>query len=381
MNKYNFKSNTCSDFYTQSSLDLLIEDAIDNNVSDIHIKVDSMIRFEIHGDFIPVGHHLPDAVEVGVIVTNLYKSVTGIDLVLSGEALDFEYEHRYKRQLSELTKSFNFRVNAAAVTVNGRITPSITIRLLNDEPPIWDSMSYGDNLWKIWRPENGLIAVSGKTGSGKSTLLASGLRRILQERENEKIIMLESPIEYNLHPYEKDSTLVWQRSVPKNVKSFVDGVTDALRQHPTIIVLGEARKRQEIEAAIFVCLTGHLTYITTHTNSVPETAHRLLNEFPVEEQAARMGDILYSARVFVNQQLLKSVDGKLVAIREILEFDSDVRQHLETVHPNNVKSEIRKMIREYGQPFSDHAAHYVKEGILAKSQLERVLKYENSEKK
>ena len=133
-------------------------------------------------------------------------------------------------------------------------------------------------------------------------------------------------------------------------------------------MIGEARKREEIEASLLVCITGHLTYITTHTNSVPETGHRLLNEFPIEEQRSRLGDIMYSSRLFVNQRLLPSTDGKIVGIREILPFDRDVLNHLERVDPINLKSEMRKMVAEYGQSFGEHASHFLRQGLLNKSQ-------------
>ncbi|KDM89964.1 type IV pilus twitching motility protein PilT [Photobacterium galatheae] len=368
-----------SDFFSVSALHSLIEDAIDVGASDIHINSDNYIRFEVHGRYHAVSGHMLDSLEVVALVNNLYKSETGSDMVLAGESLNHEYEYRYKKPGSEKVKSYNFRVNTSAATVFGRSSPTVTIRQLNEEPPVWGEMGYGENLWDIWRPENGLVVVSGATGTGKSTLLASGTRRILEERENEKIITLESPIEYVLHPYQKESTLVVQRSVPKNSKTFVQGVEEALRQHPSVVVIGEARKKEEIEAALLVCVTGHLTYTTTHTNSVPETGHRLLNEFPVEEQRSRLGDIIYSSRVFVNQRLLPSTDGKRVAIREILQFDRDVLHRLEQVDPINLKSEMRKLVGEYGQSFGEHASHFLSQGLLDKKQVDAILLSEKSE--
>ncbi|MDS1820931.1 ATPase, T2SS/T4P/T4SS family [Vibrio parahaemolyticus] len=368
-----------NDFFSMESLHSLIEDAIDLGASDIHINGDNYIRFEVHGRFFRVSGHTLDALEVISLVNNLYKSDTGSDMVLAGENLNHEYEYRYKKKGSDLVKSYNFRVNTTAATVFGRPCPTVTIRQLNEEPPIWGDMGYGESLWDIWRPDNGLVVVSGATGTGKSTLLASGSRRILEERSNEKIVTLESPIEYILHPYQSESTLVVQRSVPKNCRTFVEGVEEALRQHPTIVVVGEARKREEIEAALLVCVTGHLTYTTTHTNSVPETGHRLLNEFPIEEQRSRLGDIIYSSRLFVNQRLLPSTDGKRVAIREILPFDRDVLNHLEKVDPVNLKSEMRKMVGEYGQSFGEHASHFLRQGLLEQNQVDSILLSEKSE--
>lgn len=379
MNINDLRIHRVDDFYQVTSLHRLIEDAIDVGASDIHINSDNYIRFEVHGRFYRASKHKLDSLEVVAIVNNLYKSETGSEMVLAGGRLDHEFEYRHQKVGTDQIKSYNFRVNTVAATVLGRISATTTVRLLNEEPPIWDTMGYGSNLWDIWRPDNGLIAVSGATGTGKSTLLASGLRRILEERQNEKIVTLESPIEYNLHPYQQDSTLVVQRSVPKNSINFVSGVEDALRQHPTIVVIGECRKKEEIEAALLVCTTGHLTYTTTHTNSVPETGHRMLNEFPIEEQRARMGDILYSSRVFVNQRLLPSLDGKRIAIRELLEFDADVRHRLESVDPNNLKSQLRHMVNEYGQSFGEHASHFYKQGLISKDQLDSILKAEKSE--
>lgn len=373
------KSREVDNFFTNESLWILIEDAIKVGASDIHINGEDYIRFEVHGRFMCVSRHRLDAGEVAALCNNLYKSQTGSEMVLGGQRLDHNYE--YRCMMDTGASNFNFRVNSAAATVLGRICPTITVRQLNEEPPIWDEMGYGDNLWNIWRPDNGLIVVSGATGSGKSTLLASGLRRILEERQNEKIITLESPIEYVLHKYQKESTMVVQRSVPKNSPTFLSGVEDALRQHPTIVVVGECRKKEEIDAALLVSISGHLTYTTTHTNSVPETAFRLLNEFPVEEQRARLGDLVYSSRVYVNQRLLPSTDGKRVAIRELLEFDTDVALRLERTDPEQLKAVTRQMVNEYGQSFSEHASFYLKKGLITKQQYEAVLKSEKSELK
>lgn len=377
MNNPPIRSKEIDNFFGVDALRSLIEDAIDLGASDIHVNAEDFIRFEVHGRFICVSRHRLDINEVRSICNNLYKSDTGADMVMGGSKLDHNYEYRYARngQMS----NYNFRVNSVASTVLGRISPTITVRQLNEEPPIWGDMAYGESLWDIWRPDNGLVVVSGATGTGKSTLLASGLRRILEERNDEKIITLESPIEYVLHQYQTESTLVVQRSVPKNSTSFISGVEDALRQHPTIVVVGECRRKEEINAALLVSISGHLTYTTTHTNSVPETAFRLLNEFPVEEQKARLGDLVYSSRVYVNQRLLPSTDGKRVAIRELLEFDTDVAYRLERAKPDQLKSVTREMVNEYGQSFSEHAGFYLKQGLITKQQYDAVLRSEKSE--
>lgn len=377
MNKIGVKSMVVDNFFGVDALRCLIEDAIDCGASDIHINAEDFVKFEVHGRYSCVTRHRLDAVEVTSLCNNLYKSETGSEMVVGGERLDHNFEYRYLKDGK--AKNYNFRVNSVAATVLGRVSPTITVRQLDEEPPVWGDMGYGDSLWNIWRPDDGLIAVSGATGTGKSTLLASGLRRILEEKQDEKIVTLESPIEYVLHKYQKESTIVVQRSVPKNSKSFMAGVEDALRQHPSIVVIGECRKKEEILAALMVSISGHLTYITTHTNSVPETAFRLLSGFPQDEQKARLSDLIYSSRVYLNQKLLPSRDGKRVAIREMLEFDSDVSYRLERTKPEDLKAVTREMVNEYGQSFSEHANFYLKQDLITQEQFDTILKKEKNE--
>ncbi len=376
-----FKTKRHSDFFSIEALESIVEDAIDNNASDIHVNVDDYIRFEINGRYIIGSNQKLDSMEVVYIANNLYKSETGSELVLSGKSNDHEYEYRYKKEGADAYLTYMFRVNSSAATVSGRLGISITIRLLNEEPPIWNHMGYGEALWDMWRPSEGLVVVSGPTGTGKSTLLASGLRRILEESSNEKIITLESPIEYILAPYQKEDTLVVQRSVPKNCHTFVQGVEDSLRQHPTIVVVGESRRKEEIDAALLVCQTGHLTYTTTHTNSVPETMFRMVSNYTPTEQQSKLADIVYSSRLFVNQRLLLSNDGKRVAIREVLNFDNDVRRQLEQTKPRDIKRIMRTLINEHGQSFSKHAESHFKNGLISEKTLKRIQANEINELK
>ncbi|PSV01184.1 type IV pilus twitching motility protein PilT [Photobacterium kishitanii] len=363
-------------FYSRESVHYCLGEAIEKGATEIHVNEGDFVKFEIGGRIIKFSEHRLDTHEVANFCNTLYKSETGTSIVISGSEIDHEFEFKYLKKDEKVKKSRTFRVNSAAATVSSIVCPSITIRVLSETPPPWGKYGYEQEIWDAWRPESGLILIGGSTGSGKSTLLASGIRRILSEMNDEKIVTLESPIEYNLKPYEKENTIVVQRSVPKNTKTFKIGLESSLRQNPTIIVVGESRDAETIRTVLLACQTGHLVYTTTHVNSVAETIPRMLSEFPVNEHHTYLSALLYNTRMIINQKIVKSLDGGVVGLREFLVITPEIRDRLEFVPLLELKKIMRKLVNARGQSFYKHALRYYKEGLLDKKEIDR-LRIEN----
>ncbi|CAH7147479.1 T2SP_E domain-containing protein [Vibrio chagasii] len=352
------------DISTPESALRFFNKAIEVNASEIHVTTEDFVRFEIQGRQQCVSSHQLDHEELANFVRATYKNTSGETRALGDIELDYNFLHRYQKEGDTRLRQYSFRVNVCSTTVSTGVGIHLAIRKVEEEVPEWHQLGLGEDLWNIWRPNDGIVIVSGPTGSGKSTLLAAGNRRILEERQNEKIVTLEHPVEYHLRKYMKESTMIVHRAIGKNTKSFMSGLESAMRQKPTIVIIGESRDRATIEAACTIATTGHVAYTTTHTNSVPETGTRLLSPFPAEEKEQRLADILYSSRLMINQRLLKSEDGKRVAVKEILPFDQDVRYRLESTNPRMLKKEMRRMVNEYGQPFTVDLDKYISQGLL-----------------
>ncbi len=152
----------------------------------------------------------------------------------------------------------------------------------------------------------GLILVTGPTGSGKSTTLAAIIDAINATR-SEHIITIEDPIEY-LHPHKK--CLVNQREVGADTQSFKKALKYILRQDPDVVLLGELRDIETIEAALTIAETGHLCFATLHTNSCVQTINRIVDVFPTNQQSQVRTQLSFVLEGVLSQNLMKNADGK-----------------------------------------------------------------------
>jgi twitching motility protein PilT len=152
----------------------------------------------------------------------------------------------------------------------------------------------------------GLVLVTGPTGSGKSTTLAAMLDKINQER-HDHILTIEDPIEY-IHPHK--NCLVNQRELHSDTASFSNALRAALREDPDIVLIGELRDLETVEAALKIAETGHLTFGTLHTNSSAQTINRIIDVFPAGQQSQIRTQLSLVLEGIVCQALLPRADGK-----------------------------------------------------------------------
>jgi twitching motility protein PilT len=157
----------------------------------------------------------------------------------------------------------------------------------------------------IKRPR-GLILVTGPTGSGKSTTLAAMIDKINSER-SDHIITIEDPIEF-IHAHKK--SLVNQREVTSDTKSFKSALKYILRQDPDVVLVGEMRDLETIEAAMTIAETGHLTLATLHTNSCAQTINRVVDVFPPHQQPQVRAQLSFVLEGVLSQQLIPRVNGQ-----------------------------------------------------------------------
>lgn len=157
----------------------------------------------------------------------------------------------------------------------------------------------------ITEMRRGLVLVTGATGSGKTTTLASILHRINQTR-HEHILTVEDPIEY---VHENEACLVSQREVGHDTHGFHEALRAALREDPDIVLLGEMRDRESMDAALTLAETGHLTFATLHTSGAVETISRIVSAFEAMEQGQVRERLAANLKVVITQQLVPWSDG------------------------------------------------------------------------
>ena len=200
--------------------------------------------------------------------------------------------------------------------------PIFTLRLIKNELPRFQELGIPDVVRRMMYQPQGLILVTGKTNSGKTTTLNALIDEVNQN-ENKKILTLEKPVEFK-HTSKK--SLIVQKEVGKgkDTLSFRDGVKNSLREDCDILVIGEIRDKETMEAAIDMAESGHLVIGTLHTKSCAETIDRIINFYEVRDQASIKYLMSALLKLVVSQRLIRGLDNKLVLIPEVMVVDNVV---------------------------------------------------------
>lgn len=275
--------------------------AIEKNASDLHLVAGSVPSIRITGDLMKISDEVLDAEEL--------KAAVYILLDEKKELLK-RIEDRDEIDLSLDHNNFRFRINLHYQ--EGKI--GLAARVIKKEIPQPEDLDFDETIYKLTHLTDGLILVTGPSGSGKSTTLAAMINIINKERRSH-IITIEDPIEYM---FEDRLSIIEQRELNIDTKSFAEALKHALRQDPNIIMVGEMRDPETISAAITAAETGHLVLSTLHTWTAAETIQRIVDAFPSHHQMQVANQLATNLRAVIAQQLLERVGGGLVVAREIM---------------------------------------------------------------
>ena len=338
------------------------------SASDITMQTGKPVFAEIYGKLFPVTRRRLSNTEITEIL-NLIYGPNGSAQILSGVDIDTHYEFHPNRE-----GRYRFRINATGCLVDGHDAIQITFRTIPSIPPKLTELGLEPELLNSLSPSQGIVYVTGSTGSGKSTLLAAIIRDIAERSDcHRKILTYEAPIEFVYDAITMPSAIISQSEIPRHLPSFAAGVRNALRRKPRLILVGEARDPETISASIEAALTGHPLYTTLHSNGVAETLRRLVNSFPRDESQARMIDIIETIRVVIWQQLVPSIEGKRVALREFLIFNDQLRDQLLDSKLENISAVTRRLLQQYGQPMSVDATKKFSAGIISEREYKRLM--------
>ena len=222
----------------------------------------------------------------------------------------------------------------------------------------------------LCKKPRGLVLVTGPTGSGKSTTLAAMMDRVNQERA-EHIVTIEDPVEY-LHSHK--GCIVNQRELNADTHSFANALKSVLRQDPDVVLIGEMRDFETVEAALRVAETGHLTFATLHTNSAAETLNRIIDVFPPHQQAQIRVQLSFVLQGIMCQSLLKKASGKGRALAmEILSPTTAIRNLIREDKVHQIYGMMQTGQTKYGmQTFNQSlAALYFKRQITLQTAMAR----------
>jgi twitching motility protein PilT len=279
----------------------LLQFAVKNGASDIHLSPKNPPMFRINGDIVPLEG---EPLDTNVIKQMMYSVMTDYQHTEFERDMELDFAISYGEKM-------RFRVNMfSGINGVGAVMRNIPTEIKSLEklgtPPIFQ---------KLCQLHKGLILVTGPTGSGKSTTLAAMVDYI-NSTTAKHILTIEDPIEF---VHKSKYSLVNQREVGRHTASFSRALKSALREDPDVILVGELRDMETVQLALTAAETGHLVMGTLHTSSAPKTVDRIIDVFPAGSKEMIRAMLSVSLEAVITQALLKRSDGEgRVAAFEIL---------------------------------------------------------------
>jgi twitching motility protein PilT len=291
-----------------ATLPELLKTTVEMQGSDLHIATNTPPQIRVHGHLQRL--QMPDLTpsETKQLV---YSVLTDAQKKRFEETMELDFSFGIKGLA-------RFRCNV--FTQRGAV--GAVYRLIPEKIRSFGELGLPAVLSTLAERPRGLVLITGPTGSGKSTTLAAMIDKINAER-HDHILTIEDPIEY-IHPHK--NCLVNQREVHSDTGSFTNALRAALREDPDIVLIGEMRDLETVEAALKIAETGHLTFGTLHTNSAAQTINRIIDIFPANQQAQIRTQLSLVLEGIVCQALLPKADGKgRVCSLEIMIPNSAIR--------------------------------------------------------
>ncbi|MBI4669755.1 MAG: type IV pilus twitching motility protein PilT, partial [Elusimicrobia bacterium] len=270
--------------------------------SDVHITVDSPPVIRIDGELVLVPGDSLNAEQTRDMIYSI---------------LNEEQKRRFE-ETSELDASVTFKgIGRFRVNVfRQKNAVAAALRLIPETSSTFEQLALPSIIYEIAKLPKGLVVVTGPTGSGKSTTLAA-IINFINENRTSHILTIEDPIEF-LHTHKK--CLINQREVGQDTRTFNDALRHVLRQDPDIILIGEMRDLETVQAAVNIAETGHLVFATLHTNDAIQTINRVIDVFPSHQQPQVRVQLSFVLEAVVSQQLLThaSGNGRTLAVEIML---------------------------------------------------------------
>lgn len=301
----------------------LLELMFDQGASDLHIQVNQPPTLRISGTMVPVEGPVLAPQDSEDLMKAITSSSNQDQLKTTGGAdFGFAYQDKARFRVSVLRAKGNY---------------GMVLRQIPNDLFTLAEIGLPDRVKELINRPRGLILVTGPTGSGKSTTLASMVNWINENRDGH-IITIEDPIEYF---HEHKQCIVTQREVGNDVSSFSAAIRGALRQDPDVILVGEMRDLETMEAAVGAAETGHLVFATLHTTGAARTVDRIIDAFPSDMKDQMRTQLASSIVAVISQVLCKKADGGRIASFEIMVTTTSIAQLIRENKTYRIASDIQ----------------------------------------
>ncbi len=332
-------------------IDKLLQTVVNRGASDLHITVGEPPVLRVHGHLVRLETKVLDAEDT----TALMKSIS---------------PERCQQELQEVGGSdFGFAfgdMGRFRVSIfKQKSTVGIALRLIPARVMDFQELGTPPVLAELCARPRGLVLVTGPTGSGKTTTLAAMIDYINQNFDHH-IITVEDPIEF-YHSHKK--LTVAQREVGVDVPSFAEAIRRSLRQDPDVILVGELRDLETIEAAITAAETGHIVFGTLHTTGAQGTVNRIIDVFPMNQQDQIRTQLSTSIIGILSQTLIPRIGSGRVAAYEMLVVDSAIANLIRENKTFRITSAIQTGAKKGMQLLDDHMFKLWKKGLVEKRDI------------
>ncbi len=327
----------------------LLKTTVDQGASDLHIAAGTPPQIRLRGSLVPLNFPVLSPSETQGLC---YGIITDI------QKKKFEETHELDFSFSQKGVS-RFRGNL----YYDRGAVAGAFRVIPHEIPSVDNLGLPPMVKEIIKAPRGLVLVTGPTGSGKTTTLAGMIDAINQTR-HEHIITIEDPIEY-VFPHK--GCLVNQREIGQDSSSFAEALRHILREDPDVVLVGEIRDMETMEAALTIAETGHLTFGTLHTNSAVQTISRVIDIFPPNQQPEVRSSLSLSLVAVLSQTLIPRIDasGRILAA-ELMIPNAAIRNLIRENKVHQIYSQLQLGQEKYGmQTLNQALASLVNKKIIS----------------
>jgi twitching motility protein PilU len=328
-------------------IEKLLQLMAEKKASDIFISAGSPISIKITGTIMPVNPQVMDAEACKKVI---YEMLTPQQV----ETLEREQELNFSKPMAGLG---NFRVNVFWQ----KGAASMVVRYISSDIPKIADLNLPQVLSSLVMEKRGLILVVGATGSGKSTTLAS----MLDYRNSVStghILTIEDPVEY---VFAAKKSIINQREVGNDTRSFHDALRNAMRQAPDCILIGEIRDLETMRMALTYALSGHLCLATLHANNAYQAMNRVISFFPLEVRPMLLQDLSVSLKAVISQRLIKTLDGKRAPAVEVLLNTRNVQELIEKGEITEIKEAMEKSMSPGSQTFEQDLFRLVRQGKIS----------------
>ena len=328
------------------------KEAVKQEASDLHLVGEELPMLRIEGELKELDKKPLSNKELETAIFGLLSKEQK-ESYLAEKELDFGYEQDDVR----------FRVNLHQQEEK----IGLAARLIPAEIPSPKDLHFEPALIEATNFLDGLVLVTGPTGCGKSTTLASMVEEINKTRKAH-VVTVEDPIEF---VFQDKKSLIEQREVGTDTKSFAAALKHVLRQDPNVILVGEMRDPETISTVLTAAETGHLVFSTLHTSSAAEAIERIVDVFDGAKQKQILMQLSASLRLVIAQQLLPAKDGGRVPAREILINTPAIANLIKENNVAHIKSSIQTSAKEGMVTMENSVKQLLKEGWIEEEVAER----------